>query len=75
MIPLSKKTKDKIAEYSVYIGIFLVVAFIFFRPILVNVYEQIKYDNETITNKEILEFQEWDDKQQKTKQENEKAGS
>jgi membrane protein CcdC involved in cytochrome C biogenesis len=67
---LSKKVKDKIGEYSVYIGIFLIVAFFFLRPIFINIYNQYKNDNGTITNKEVQQFQEWDNKQDQSKWEN-----
>ncbi|MED3562241.1 hypothetical protein [Bacillus xiapuensis] len=67
---MSKKTKDKIAEYSVYIGIFLIIAFVLFRPIVVNWYKEIKTDNETITNKEMQQFHDWNKKQEQTKWEN-----
>jgi type III secretory pathway component EscR len=72
---MDKKTKDKIAEYSVYVGIFLIIAFFVFKPILMNVYEQIQHDNETITNKDLEDFHNWESKQDQSKWENQDSGN
>jgi membrane protein CcdC involved in cytochrome C biogenesis len=71
---MSKKTKDKIGEYSVYIGIFLIAAFLFLKPIVVNIYNQYKHDNETITNKEVQQFHDWENKQEQSQWENQESG-
>jgi membrane protein CcdC involved in cytochrome C biogenesis len=68
---ISKKAKDKIGEYSVYIGIFLIIAFFLLKPVIINMYNQYKNDNETITNKEVQQFHDWESKQNQSKWENE----
>lgn len=72
---MNAKIKDKIAEYAVYIGILLVVGFFFLKPIIINVYEQYKYDNETITNQELSDYQEWESKNKEREFNNKEIGN
>lgn len=72
---VNKKQKiiDEIKAYLFFGVIGLFIIFFFLKPVVTDVLNEYKKDRETITNRELEEFIEWEEKQSEKEWENQET--
>jgi len=57
-----------------YLIIGIILYFVFIKPVIIGTVNELKQDEETITNREWKEFKEWEQKQEEKEWENSEFG-